>query len=130
MRIFVDSAIAIYIVEQPQPFYSTVDAWLKANPGDLIANELVRMETLVLPTRNGQASLIQDFEDFFANQIAELGQLHRPVLDGAVQIRAANRWIKSPDAIHFASAIKLSCDVFVTNDLALKRFNGIRVEVI
>src|SRR5437899_1464857 len=127
MRIYLDSAVIIYLVEQPPAFYPAVIAWLVANPGDYVSNELARLEALVIPTRTGNAALVQDFEQFFRVQVVRVGGLSRPVLDRAIQIRAAHRSIKTPDAIHLASALDLACDVFLTNDHALAQFTGIKV---
>ena len=130
MRIYLDSCIIIYLVEQPAGFFPAVVNWLKANPGDLLSNELARMESLVIPVRTGNAALVKDFEDFFRMRVVQLGSLDRPVLDRAVPIRANVPKIKTPDAIHLASAVELGCDVLLTNDPDMKLFTGIRVELI
>ncbi len=44
----------------------------------------------------------------------------------AAQLRAAYR-LKTPDAIHLATAIDSGCDVFVTNDDSLKKVQEIKV---
>jgi predicted nucleic acid-binding protein len=130
MRIYLDSSVIIYLVEQPPVFYSAVVNWLAANPGDLLSNELARLESLVIPVRTGNAALVAEFEDFFQFAILPLGRLDRPVLDRTVQIRANFPKIKTPDAIHLASAVELGCDVVLTNDADMKLFTGIKVELI
>jgi predicted nucleic acid-binding protein len=130
MRIYLDSAVIIYLVEQPPGFFPAVVSWLKKNPGDLVSGELARMESLVIPVRTGNLALVKEFEDFFRLQVVQLGALDRPVLDRTVQIRASFPKIKTPDAIHLASAVELSCDVVLTNDPDMLPFTGVKVELI
>jgi predicted nucleic acid-binding protein len=130
MRIYLDTAIIIYLIERPPAFFPSVVNWLSANPGDLVSSELVRMESLVVPVRNSDVALIQDFESFFRLQVADLGQPDRAVLDRTMQIRANYPKLKIPDAIYLASAVELGCDLVLTNDPDMKVFPGIRVELI
>lgn len=130
MRIYLDSSVIIYLVEQPPAFFGAVVNWLSAHPGDLLTSKLARMESLVLPIRHGNAPLVADFEDFIRTQIVQLGLLDRPVLDRTIEIRARYPKIKTPDAIHLASAVQLGCDVVLTNDPDMKLFTGIPVELI
>jgi predicted nucleic acid-binding protein len=88
------------------------------------------MESLVIPVRSGNAALVRDFEDFFRLQLVQLGAVDRPVLDGTVRIRASFPRIKTPDAIHLASAVELGCDVVLTNDPDMVPYIGIKVELI
>ena len=130
MRIYLDSAVIIYLIEQPAVFYPAVANWLTSNPGELVSSELARMECLVVPVRAGDLALVSDFEDFFRSQLVQLGTLQRAVLDRAIQIRASYPKIKTPDAIHLASAVDLGCDTLLTNDITMKAFIGIKVELI
>jgi predicted nucleic acid-binding protein len=130
VRIYLDSAPIVYLVEQNPVFGPKVATWLLTHPGDLVSSELGRMESLVLPTRNADAGLIVDFEQFFATQIAEMAALRRDLFDRAIEIRAAFPSIRTPDAIHLATAVVSGCDVFLCNDAQLKQYPGIRVELI
>ncbi len=129
MRVYIDSMRIIYSVEQNTQFAPAVEAWLIANPCDLLSSELGRMECLVVPVRNNDQPQIADFEDYFRNRIHLLIPLTREVFDRAVRIRATSK-IKTPDALHLAAAVEAHCDVFVTNEPQLKQFTGISVEVI
>ncbi len=129
MRAYIDSVAIIYLVEQNPAFAPAVEAWLVANPCDLVSSELGRMECLVVPVRNADAAVIAEFEDFFRNRVSELATFSRAVYDRAVAIRATTR-IKTPDALHLAVAVEAACDVFLTNDPQLATFTGIRVELI
>lgn len=47
----------------------------------------------------------------------------------AAAIRAKHNF-RTPDALHLAAALAGACDMFLTNDAALKPFPDIPVEVI
>jgi uncharacterized protein len=129
MRVFLDSVLVIYLIDQNPVFAPRVEAWLNANPCDIVSSELVRMEALILPVRKNDAAKTAEFENFFATRVAEMCSLARSVFDRAVQIRAAHPF-KTPDALHLAAAVESGCDVFLTNDQRLKQFPGITVEVV
>ena len=129
MRIYLDSAPIVYLVEQNPSFSPMVVAKLATLGGDLVSSELARMEALVLPYRIQDQGLIQDFEDFFSTQLVEIAGVHRAVFTRAARVRAQYPF-KTPDAIHLATAIVSGCDIFVTNDHRLQRFTGIRIEVV
>jgi predicted nucleic acid-binding protein len=129
MRCYLDSAPIIYLVEQVQPYATAVRGKLSAQGLTIITCELTRLECRVKPLRNGDAALLQDFDDYFANSIAEIIQLSRDVIDRATEIRAQFNF-KTPDSIHLAAAIISNSNVFLTNDHRLNKFTGIIIEVI
>lgn len=129
MRVFLDSALVIYLVEQNPVFGPCTETWLRSHPCDVVSSELVRMEALILPVRANDRTRITEFEDYFRVRVAEMVPLTRAVFDRAVHIRATTT-IKTPDALHLAAAVEAGCDVFLTNDHPLKQFTGITVEVV
>jgi predicted nucleic acid-binding protein len=118
------------LVEQNKQFGPIVESWLQTNPADLVASEMGRMETLIVPVRNADVKLVAEFERFFTTQVAQLVSIDRAAFDKAIEIRAAHPSIRTPDAIHLAAAVVSNCDVFLTNDPILKRYPGVRVEMI
>src|ERR1051326_5426885 len=129
MRLYLDTAPVIYVVQQVAPFFATVDTRLQVPDVVLISSELTRLECLILPVRNKDAALVQDFETFFAMQVTEMVPFGRSVFEHATKIRA-NLGFKTPDALQLAAAVAGACDTFLTNDAQLKKFTGITVEVI
>ncbi|MBO0798451.1 MAG: type II toxin-antitoxin system VapC family toxin [Blastocatellia bacterium] len=129
MRYYLDSSPIIYLVEQVQPYASELRRKLSAQGLVLITSELARLECRVKPLRNGDTALLQDFDDYFANSIAEIVPLTRDIIDRATEIRAQYNF-KSPDSIHLAAAVVAKCDVFLTNDHRLNRFTAVSIEVI
>jgi len=129
MRYYLDSAPIIYLVEQAQPYASAVRRKLSAEGLTLITSELTRLECRVKPLRNNDAALLQDFDDYFANSIAEIIPLTRAVIDRATEIRAQFNF-KTPDSVQLAAAVIANSDLFLTNDHRLSRFTAITIEVI
>ena len=129
MRYYLDSAPIIYDIEDTPPFAAAVDAKLSVAGLTLITSEMARLECRVKPLRDGNSILLQDFDDYFTNTIAEIVPLTRDVVDRATEIRAQFNF-KTPDALHLAAAVIAKCDVFLTNDHRLRRFTNITIEVI
>jgi predicted nucleic acid-binding protein len=129
MRLYLDAAPVIYVVEQVAPFFSVVDARLSTSETVRVASDLTRMECRVKPVREGNADLLKDYDDFFEYVVAEIVVLSREVMDRATEIRARYGF-KTPDAVHLAAAVVTSCDVFLTNDHRLDRFPDISIEVV
>ena len=129
MRYYLDSAPIIYLVEQVQSYASAVRGKLSAQGLTLITSELTRLECRIKPLRNGDAALLQDFDDYFADSIAEIIPLTRDVIDHATEIRAQFNF-KTPDSIQVAAAVVSNSDVFLTNDHRLNRFTAITIEII
>lgn len=44
-----------------------------------------------------------------------------PVLERAAALRLAHRGLRTPDAIHAATAIAAGCRLFVTNDMGFRQ---------
>jgi predicted nucleic acid-binding protein len=129
MRYYLDTAPIIYLVEQVPPLATAVRSKLAAKELTLVISELTRLECRVKPLRDGNTSLLQDFDNYFAGAVAEIVPLTREVIDRATEIRARNNF-KTPDALHLAAAVSSGCDAFLTNDHRLDRFTGITVEFV
>ncbi len=82
-------------------------------------SDLVRMECLVQPIRFQKASRIASLEAFLARAVTM--PIDRAVFDLAAQIRADHPRIKTPDALHLATALHHGCSEFWTNDLDLAK---------
>jgi len=129
MRIYLDASPIIYWVEKVAAYYAQVDARIKQAGVTLASSHLALMECLILPLRQGQSGLKQDYDDFFATQLTELVPFTESVFRMAADIRARHNF-RTPDALHLAAALAAACDVFLTNDAGLKAFPQITVEVV
>ena len=127
MRIYLDAAPVIYMVERVAPFFEIVAHRLEMPEVVRVASELTRMECRVKPLQDARKQLMDDFDRFFAD--TEMVALAREVMDRATVIRA-HYGFKTPDAIHLAAALVSGCDAFLTNDHRLDRFADIAIEVV
>jgi predicted nucleic acid-binding protein len=73
--------------------------------------------------------LLKDYDEFFAEAVAEIAALSRAIVDRATELRARHQF-KTPDAIHLAAAVVTHCEVFLTNDHRLDRFPDMAIEVV
>ncbi|MFN6515877.1 MAG: type II toxin-antitoxin system VapC family toxin [Nostoc sp. CreGUA01] len=117
--IYIDTSVVIYTIEANLPeYYSLLQPlWLKFQLGELeiISSELILMEALVLPLKNANISLIQAYENLLISSEVQLVPISQPVLRQAANLRATTN-LKTPDAIHAATALSVNCNQFLTND--------------
>ena len=129
MRIYLDSAPVIYVVERRPQYAEYLDGRLSGPDDTLVASELTRLESRVKPIREGNRVVLQEFDAFFGQTVDETVLLTREVMDRATLIRARYGF-RTPDAIHLGAALASGCDVFLTNDNRLSRFGEVSVEVV
>jgi len=129
VRVYLDAAPVIYLVEQVMPFAAEVLSRLSESDLVLVASDLTKMECLVKPVREKNAALVEDYRIQFDEAIDEVVPLTSEMLSLATEIRAHYDFA-TPDAIHFAAGVVSRCDLFLTNDQRLTQFTDITVEVI
>lgn len=129
MRIYLDSAPIIYLVEQVAPYASALERQLSAPDAIQVCSELSRMECRVKPIRDGEAALLAAFDSYFSDIVFEVIPLSRQTMERATALRAQYGF-RTPDAIHLAAAIVGACDTFLTNDSGLSRCTEISVQVL
>ena len=129
MRVYLDTAPVIYLVEEVPNYAELVDRRVSVADVIQVTSDLTRMECRVKPLREGNTALLQDYDDYFAEVVEETVVLSRAVIDRATDIRARYGF-RTPDAIHLAAAVVSGCAVFLTNDHRLNRFPDIAMDVI
>lgn len=117
--IYLDSCIVIYLVER-HPIYEMLlrDKLAAVGQAQLAVSPLVRIEVLVHPLRNQNTDLEQLYRLFLAEQISL--SMPEEVFDAALTLRVSNN-LKTPDALHLATAQHHGCTQFWTNDERLAR---------
>ena len=125
--LYTDANSIIYSVQQ-HPTYAVLlnPLWQAQQTGrTAVSSDLTRMETLVLPFRLGDATLVADYRRLFAQQIVTLLPITETILEEAARLRAVIPGLKTPDAIHAATALIHGCTLFVTNDRGFARVPGL-----
>jgi len=119
--IYLDSCLAIYLIEENSAFASQLEKTLEANlDSALCISPLTEMECLIMPLREQNELLIAKFEKWFGT-IAVL-TINSAIFYKAARLRADFSSLKTPDALHLATALDHNCDEFWTND---NRLNGV-----
>jgi predicted nucleic acid-binding protein len=129
VRVYLDSAPLIYLVENIAPYASALATRLAIPGTTQVCSELSRLECRVKPILDEETALLTAFDSYFTSIISEVIPLTRSVIDLATKLRARYGF-KTPDAIHLAAAIINGCDVFLTNDYRLDKCTEVTVEVV
>ena len=129
MRVYLDSAPVIYLVENAAPYTAILVKRLSAADTFQVCCDLTRLECRVKPMKDNDTVLLGGFDTYFADFVTDIVPLSTQVIDEATKLRARYGF-KTPDAIHLAAAIIGKCDLFMTNDHQLQRCKEIAVEVV
>ena len=129
MRIYLDTAPIIYVVEQVEPYVALLDRRLGQASVELLISDLTRLECRVKPIRLRDAALLADYDQFFAEAVSAIVPLTAEVMDIATEIRATYGF-RTPDAIHLAATTEAQCEIFLTNDVRLQRYTSIPVHIL
>ena len=130
--VYVDTQILIYSVEKHPAYWSLLrPMWLKSATSDIqiISSELALLETLVAPLRNADSVLVTAYETLLLSTEMQLMPMTRAILREAAQLRAQTN-LKTPDAIHAATAIAHGCSIFLTNDYGFRRVSSLPLVVL
>lgn len=132
VRIYLDSNIVIYLIEQPPDFGPRATARiasLRAAGDSIVVSDLTRLECRHHPMGAGDQVTLRQFDAFFGQAALQVATLTTAICDRATEIRA-HQGYRTPDALHLAAAIESGCDVFLTNDHRLAGVDGLTVEVL
>lgn len=130
--VYVDTSTVIYSVEKfPEYVPLLAPLWLKLQAGEIeiVSSELILMETLVLPLRNSNSILINAYEQLLISSEMRLIPISQSILRQAANLRATSN-LKTPDAIHVATALSVSCNQFITNDKGFRNVPGLPVVIL
>lgn len=73
---------------------------------------------LVAPIRDHDTALIAAYDELFESLVVAV-PIDRRILVRAAQLRADTTRLRTPDAIHLATAERLDAEVFVTGDAGI-----------
>ncbi len=121
--VYIDANAVIYSVERIEPYHGLlIPMWEEARSGrfSLASSELVVLETLIKPLRDGNARLEMLFRSILGAEELGLVPATLPVWEDAARIRAATG-LKASDALHAATALRSGCSLFISNDSDFRR---------
>jgi predicted nucleic acid-binding protein len=130
--IYVDTSVIIRLIEGNESARAPLEAFLLPLRGAgrfLLTSQLSLLECRTKPICNGDKLLLELYDAFFASAEVELLPLTAAVVDKATELRAFLN-VKTPDALHLATAILSGAPVFLTGDKGLARCQALRVVVL
>jgi predicted nucleic acid-binding protein len=132
-KIMIDTSVIIYFMES-NPLYDNLvsNVFQRISNGSLIGitSIITLIEVLIHPIRQGNTELQKQYN----NLLLGSGNFYTVAVDFniaelAANIRA-NYNILIPDAIQIATAKATGCEVFLTNDINLKRIEDLSVLIL
>jgi len=118
-RVYLDTQALIYTVER-HPAYGVLlePLWLAARSQgiEVVSSELLILETLVGPLKSGNPQLLATYEHALFGTELRLFPITQVVLRKAADLRACLPGLRTPDAIHAATALVSDTVLFITND--------------
>jgi predicted nucleic acid-binding protein len=131
--VYADTQVFIYSVEK-HPIYAPLlrPLWQAVASGNLevVSSELTLLEALVGPLKKGDSALGADYESAFVSPGVRLLSITPAVLREGARLRATLSKLRTPDAIHAATASSVGCTLVLTNDDAFRRIPHLPVLIL
>ena len=130
--VYIDASGLIYSVERVEPYRTLLEPmWERAQNGNLtiVSSPVLVTEALTKPLRDGNTEIELQYRELFASNVVRLLDASYQVFEDAARIRADTR-LKTPDALHAATALRAGCTLFITNDTDFRRVQGLPVVVL
>lgn len=131
--VYLDANGFIYSIERIDPYRAMLDTlWQTVSTGQItvVTSELTLLEVLVKPLKVGDATTATLFRTVLRHTPdVQMLPITQSVLEAAANLRAT-LGLRTPDAIHIATASLNGCLLFVTNDSAFRRVSDLTVTVL
>jgi predicted nucleic acid-binding protein len=121
--LYLDTNVLIRMTEGSESERAVIHQGLQpfvAQGAGFVTSELTFTEVLVHPIRNGNQALIEAYNRLLT-EFVEPHPVVREVLLLAAKLRADSPALRTPDAIHVATATFTGAHVFVTGDKGIKQ---------
>jgi predicted nucleic acid-binding protein len=129
--IYADSSIIMRWVDGTTQVREPIDfRWKQILPSDriFVTSRIARLECLCKPLREGRNDLLHLYETFFAGKEVIIREINAAVVEKATELRASFG-LKTPDAIHAATAMLAGVKSFWTTDSHFSKCPGLNVEM-
>lgn len=131
--VYIDANVAIYSVEKIEPYWTLLrPLWVTAQTGRfiIVSSELLFFETLIKPLQKNDSILETVFRDLLLHsREVQLHPITLSILESAARLRSVTG-LKTPDAIHAATALTANITLFLTNDQDFRRVPGLPVTLL
>jgi predicted nucleic acid-binding protein len=123
-KVFFDTNVFIYLLEDYEPFSSMVDAtWRRMiqRRDQLVTSAMTLGELLTGPSKLGETSLIEQYDRAVRSR-AQVLNFDPAVARRYASLRATHN-LRNADAIQLSCAAQFGVDLFITNDKHLHKLN-------
>jgi predicted nucleic acid-binding protein len=131
VRLYLDANAIIYSIEGKPQLRSLTLSWIRraldGPRGEIVTSRLSLLETRSRPLRDGDQATLALYDNFFRR--TTLLEVTAEIIDRATELRARFN-LRSPDAVHTATAIHAHADSFLTGDKRLARVSSLAVVVV
>jgi predicted nucleic acid-binding protein len=131
--LYLDASAIIYMVETPSPFTAATQECVQQHTsqpgGRLLTSRLSRLECRVPHVREKNATRLAEYDDFFTAEEIDVADVSAGVIERATDLRA-RYGLKTPDALHLATAIEYGAGTVLTGEPAWKRCKEVDVVVV
>ena len=130
--VYLDASSLIYTVERVEPYRTLLaPMWQQAQDGNLalVSSPVLVVEVLVKPLQDDDTEIEMQYRELFGSGEVRLLDASYSVFEDAARLRAETG-LKTPDALHAATALQVDCTCFVTNDTDFRRVPGLPVVVL
>lgn len=132
MIVYLDASFIIYLIEAAMPLHAAALARLqefqRTQQLSLMTSRLSWIECRVKPLREKNERLLGDYARAFDTSLF-VADIDSDVIDRAANLRAGLN-LKTPDAIHIATAINYRAELLLTGDADFRKCTDVRVELI
>ena len=133
MRLYLDASPIIYAIQGEPALRASALAHIAAAEasagGGLITSRLSRLECRIAPLRANDRPVLTAIDLLLTRPSVRVMDLTADVVDRARDLRARYRF-RTPDALHFATALEAGADAFLTGDKELARCREIPVVLV
>lgn len=130
--VYIDANVLIYSVERIEPYRSLLEPlWEQAQSGSLtvVSSPVIVTEVLVKPLQEGNSEIEAQYREVFASNVFRLLDASYALFEDAARLRA-DTGLKTPDALHAATALSAGCTLFITNDGDFRRVEDLPIVVL
>jgi uncharacterized protein len=129
--IYADSSLIMRWIEGISQLRDPIKArWWQLSPADrvFVTSRISQLECRCKPMRNRQDRLLRQYDFFFSGEEVDLREIDCAVVEKATELRASCG-LKTPDAIHAATAMLAGVQSFWTTDADFSKCPGLAVEI-
>jgi len=131
--LYVETAPMIYFVEENPAYIDKMDFLMNAVAArkvNAISSTLILTEVLVHPLKEKNVKLVNRYRSILLkSRDFQLVPVTPAIAESAAECRSLYN-LRTPDALHIATALDSKCDAFLTNDLGLKRVRELNIIVL